>query len=287
MFEWLPEVCRELRGNLVEIYWLLLIPYTVFLICLEFFRISDGSGGGGGRILRRVVISMLLLFSFEECMNLIALLSDGITEKINGLAQLKDLLHKIKENYNQEEINWLRVKEAILYIVSLISYIVAYLGVFVADVLIHFVWSVLYVVSPLMILMYVSDKTAFVTGSLYKGLFSVVTWKILWSVLAVMLLKLATHPEVSDSDNFIVSVLMNLCIGISMLFIPIATKSLLHDGLGSAASAIAAVPAAATYGAVKTYAKKFGTKGVNVVTSPFRGNRNHARHGQRRSKKNE
>src|SRR5262249_42748604 len=152
MFDWLPDVCRELRGNLVQIYWILLVPYVVFLICLEFFKLPEAKVSPG-RIIKRAVVSMLLLYSFDECINVIAMVSDGITEKVNGIAQLKDLLTHLKDNYQSKEVSWLHVREAVLYIISLISYIIAYLGVFVADVLIHFVWSILYVVSPLMILM--------------------------------------------------------------------------------------------------------------------------------------
>jgi hypothetical protein len=199
---------------------------------------------------------MLLLYSFEECMNIIAMISDGVTDKIGGLVQLKDLLKSLGENYAKAETNWLRVREAILYLISFLSYIVAYLGVFVAEVLIHLVWSILYVVSPIMILMYVSEKTSFVTSSLYKGLINVVTWKILWSILGILLLKMATAPESASTDNLIASILLNLCIGLCMLFVPVAAKSLITDGLGSAASAMAAAPTWAAFGAAKLYAAK-------------------------------
>ena len=276
MFDWLPAVCRELRADLVQIYWLLLIPYVVFILCLELLKIPDGNPNPS-RVLKRVLISMLLLFSFDECMNVIAMISDGITEKINGIAQLKDLLNHLADSYKEKDVNWFKFREAIIYFISLLSYIIAYLGVFVADVLIHFVWSILYVVSPLMILMYVSEKTSFVTSNLYKGLINVVTWKVFWSILGVMLLKLATNPQAATGDNFITSVLMNLCIGLSMLFIPMATKSLINDGLGSAASALAAAPTAAAFGAAKLYAQKMGKGGIKEVFSGFKGTRSFAK----------
>ena len=272
MFDFLPDVCRELRGNLIEVYWLLLIPYVVFSLCMEFFKIPE-TGSGAAKIIKRAVVSMLLLYSFEECMNVIAMISDGITDKIGGIVQLKDLLNKIGENYNKSEVSWLRMREAILYIISFLSYIVAYLGVFVAEVLIHLTWSILYVVSPLMILMHVSEKTSFVTANLYKGLINVVTWKVFWSILAILLLKMATAPESADFENFVTSILMNLCIGFCMLFVPMATRSLISDGLSTAASTLAAIPAIAAFGATKLYAKKFAKGGLGEVTSGFKGTR--------------
>ena len=272
MFDWLPEVCRDLRGSLVDLYWLLLVPYVVLMVCLEFFRLPDQPVPG--RILKRAVISMLLLFSFEQCMKMLAMVSDGIVERVNGVSQLKDLLVHLKDNYMSMEISWLHAREALLYIISLFSYIVAYLGVFVADILIHFVWAILYVVSPLMILMYVSERTAFVTGNLYKGLINVLTWKVFWSILGVLLLKTATTPELASSDNFLMAVLMNLCIGLCMLFVPFATKSLLTSGLEGAASALAGVPAAAAAGAIKLYTIKYGKKAIKEPFTGFQGTRN-------------
>lgn len=257
MFEFLPEVCRELRGHLLEVYWILLVPFTVFLIVVEFFKMPEGQLNAGD-IIKRAFISMILLFSFDEVINLIAMVGDGVTDKINGVKSLWDLMEEIGKNYEETSISWLKFREAVIFVLSLFSYIVAYLGVFVANVLIHFVWSVLYVCSPLMILMYVSRSTSFVTANLYKGLINVMTWKILWSILAVMLLKLATAPQVGDWDNFLTAILINLCIGVSMLFIPFATKSLIGDGMSSAASALAAVPTAATGAFVKGMAVKHG-----------------------------
>lgn len=272
MFDYLPEVCRELHGQLLQIYWILIVPFCVLLIIFEFFKMPDGNPNAGD-IIKRAVISMILLFSFNETMNLIAMVGDGITDKINGVKSLWDLMGELGKNYEDNSVSWLKFREAVIFILSLVSYIVAYLGVFVANVLIHFVWAVLYICSPLMILMYVSKTTSFVTSNLYKGLINVMVWKVLWSILAIMLLKLATAPQTGGWDNFLTAILINLCIGVSMLFIPFATKSLIYDGMSSAASALAAVPTAATGAFIKSMAVKGGknlmNQGINGTQSSF------------------
>src|SRR5262249_45722207 len=136
-----------------------------------------------------------------------------------------------------------------------------------ATALTHFVWTILYVCSPLMILMYVSRHTAYVTMSLYKGLIQVVIWKVLWSILGVLLLKLAAQPDVSGMEDYLMAIVMNLCIGIWMLFIPLATKSLISDGMSSVASTLAMAPAIAAGAAVKLGAAKLASKAVGGVKS--------------------
>ena len=239
MFELLPSVCRELHGNIQDIYWILLVPFTVLLIALSFFKMPE-QNPNGGEVLKRAFVSILLLISFEECMGLISTVSDGVTERIQGIQKLKDLLDHLAPTHEEQEIGWLDFKQAIVYVLNLFSYMVAYIGIFVANALIHFVWSVLYICSPLMILAYVSKRTAFVTLNLYKSLISVTVWKVLWSLLGVILLKTALYADLETWDNFLTTITFNLLVGFSMLFIPFATRSLISDGMFGMASQISA-----------------------------------------------
>ena len=264
MFEYLPDVCRELNGSVREIYWILLAPFTILLIILEFFQITEEKSNIEGT-LKRVMISMILLLVFDDCINTIAMVGDGLTEKIQDLGEFKSLLTYLEAHYQQKEMSWLKIREGIVFILCIISYIVAYAGVFIAHVLIQFSWSVLYVCSPLMILMYVSKRTSFVTASLFRGLINVIVWKVLWSLLGVMLLKFATHPHVEDPESTLTTIMVNFCVGMSMLFIPLTTRSLIRDGMVSSASALAMGSAFAVSQAVKGFLMTKGgglTKGA-------------------------
>lgn len=259
MFDWLPEVCREMRGTLVDIYWILLVPYLIFILCLEVVK---GEGvPNGGTVLRRVFLSIILLLSFEECLNVLAFLSDGITEKINGVAKLKEILASLGKQFTETESSWLKFREFVFFAINILSYLIAYLGVFVADVIIHLVWSLLYVVSPLMILMFISEKTSFVTKNLYQGLIHVVVWKVLWSILGILFFNLQVALRTNGDPNFFIAVLLNLCIGFGMLYIPLLTRSLLSDGLTSIAAKFATVPANI---AIETAKSQFAPPAKNV-----------------------
>ena len=113
-----------------------------------------------------------------------------------------------------------------------------------------------------MILSYVAKTTANVTANLYKGLVKVVIWKIMWTVLSVLLLKLAMEYQVTNIEDYLATIILNLCIGLSMLFIPLATRSLINDGLETAASGLALAPATAAMGAAKLYATQAAKQGV-------------------------
>lgn len=263
MFEYLGTAGSELHAEMLKIYWVLIIPFVLLLFGLELLKDESPNARD---IIRRFLISVLMLLTFDWCINSIGSIGDAVTSQIGGMEQLSDVLAKLGPNYSGHD-SWFSLRETTIYIFSLAAYVIAYLGFFVATALTHFVWAILYVCSPLMILMYVSRSTAYVTASLYKGLIQVVIWKILWSILGVLLLKLAVQPQVAGMEDYLMAIVMNLCIGVSMLFIPLATKSLISDGMNSVASTLALAPAFAASGAVKMAASRFTAKAAHGLKS--------------------
>ena len=261
MFDYLTGAGQELHAEILKMYWVLMVPLILLLLVWEVIKGENPDIVG---LFRRVLISILLLYTFDWTLDALATMGDAITDKINGLEKLADVLKHLGPNYSGGG-NWFSLRETTIYIFNLVAYIVAYLGFFVATVLTHFVWTILYVCSPLMILMYVTPQTSFVTSSLYKGLVNVVLWKILWSILGVLLLKLAIQPEVSGLDDYLMSIVVNLCIGICMLFIPLATKSLISDGMGSVANTLAMAPTIAAAGVVKGAASHYTGKAAGHI----------------------
>jgi len=277
MFDFLPEVAKELHGHILEIYWTLLLPVFLITLLAEFFTLPDGRPNVA-KVINRLLISVLLLLSFDYTLNIIASFGDGVAGKVDGIKQLWTTLEEIGTKFSSDsDSGWFQIRSTIVYIMGLLSYFVAYLGVFVANALIHFVWSLLYIFSPLMILAFVNEKSAYVTTSLYKGLINVVLWKIVASVLGVLMLKLLTSNKVGDdwitSFSFIA---INLCVGLSLLFVPMTTKSLLGDGLTTMASGLAAAPALATVGAAKVAAKSGMEKTKNAALFSARPVSNYA-----------
>lgn len=255
MYDWIPDICREIHSEIQTCYWVMLVPFALFMMVLEYFKLPE-QGPDMMKVIKRVFISIVLLITFNEIANIIAVMGEGLADKIGGLSDLKGLMDKMLTQHQNTEISWLKFKESCIFILSLLSYVVAYLGIFIADALIHYVWAILYVVSPLMILMYVSDKTAAITGNLYRSLITVMVWKVLWSILAIFLFRMADGTLVRTSqDDFLTLILMNLFVGLSMLFIPMATKSLLTDGFSGLASGFAAIGAGAVMRTAAPYAK--------------------------------
>ncbi len=269
MIEWLPEVCSQLHGEMVTVYWMMILPLIVFLVILELFKTSS-QRPDAGKILVRTLISILLLISFKETINLIAFIGDGIADRIDGLAKMSQIIELFGSNFSRDAPALYKIRELFIFLLNFISYFLAYFGIFIVEALIHFCWSVLYVCAPLMILCFIPEQTANISKNLYKGLLTVVSWKILWSILGVLLLKLAAQQTTETSENVITTAVINLCIAVSIMLVPLFSKSLLGDGLSSFTSGIAAVPGIAAMGVGKSLLSMPVKKGASWTGNKIR-----------------
>ncbi len=281
MFEQLFIHAKTIHAQMVEVYWIMLPALVAFLLVLEMLK-SQGQSPNAGEIIRRAIISILLLISFGFVINTIAMLSDGIAARIDHSQNLWETIKQLGPNSQGESDGLFDVRGHVVYFFSIGAYLIAYIGFFASVALMNFVWAILYICAPLMILCYVPPSTSGVVGNLYRGLVSVATWKVLWCLLGSLLLKLAITPKDAGIDDIFLSMVMNLLIGVSMLLIPLFTKSLIGDGLQSASAALAAAPGlmatkAATL-ATKTVGKKigasvlgFGDSASKPFTNPITG----------------
>lgn len=280
---WLPQVCSQLYGEMVTIYWMLILPLIVFLIILELFKTADKQPDAG-KIIVRAVTSILLLVSFKETINFIAFIGDGIAERIDGLAKMTQIIEVFDSNLNRDAPSLYKLREVTIFLLNFLSYFLAYFGIFIIEALIQFCWAILYICAPLMILCYIPEQTASISKNLYKGLLTVVSWKILWSILGVLLLKLAVEPTTEDSENLIKVAVINLCIALSIMLVPLFSKSLLGDGLISFTSSVAAVPGIAAMGVGKSLLSMPVKKGASWTGGKIKGRWNSLTGGNRNKK---
>jgi hypothetical protein len=265
MFDNLFVYAKELHGEMVQIYWIMLPAIVALLLVFELLKGADAQPNVND-ILRRTVISILLLLSFATVVNTIAMVSDGITAKIDQSQSLWEAIKHLGPDSQGESGSLFDMRGHVIYFFAIGAYLIAYIGFFASVALMNFVWAVLYVCAPLMILCYVPRATAGIVSNLYRGLISVATWKILWTLLGSLLLKLAVNPKVAGVDDYILSMVMNLLIGLSMLLIPLFTRSLIGDGLQSAASTLAAAPGLMAAKAAILSSKLMGKKIAGGVT---------------------
>ena len=272
MFDWIPAAAREMRAELVELYWVLLVIVTLLVVTFEFFKTGEGQPNPG-QVIKRVALSIIMLWSFDETVNTIGALTDGVADRLGGTDNLKALFEEIKRSHQEKSPGLFQYRQMAMYYLSAICHMVALIGYFVTDVSIHFVYTILYVLSPLMILAYVPQATAHITANLYRGILQVSLWKILWCLMGNLLFRLADISDIGDSDNMIMRPILNIIIAVSMFRIPFFASSLLGDGLlGTAKSVSQNISLPISQGIKRSSLKSAKAVGKEIF-SGFRGTR--------------
>lgn len=238
-FSHLISISKDIHSEMYAAYWVLLPPLVLILVVFELLKPDSPNPT---EVLRRTVISILLLLTFDSVTDMITLVGDGIVGRLDSYNDAWSILKQLGPNHEGANAGFFDLRGHFLYFLAMLAYLIAYLGFFMAEAITHFVWLILHICSPLMILCFVPKATASVTRSLYSGLIKVVVWKILWMILGALLLKMAEHSSYNGLEDYLSSIVVNLCIGLSMLFVPLATKSLLKDGFEGMSGAFSAVP---------------------------------------------
>ena len=185
------DTCRVLRLEMVEIYWLLLTPVTLLAMIFEFFKQQFNFA----EILKRVFLSLFLLWSFEDMCTLIAIFSDGIVERMGGMEKFEQVAGELKNSFKREMPSMAIFRQMFIYFLNFISYLIALFSFYFTGVVTNFIYSVLYVVSPLAFLCIIPGNTMHIAKNLYKGLVNVAVWRILWSILGAILLEFPALPR--------------------------------------------------------------------------------------------
>ncbi len=273
MLNWPSATAETLRSEFIEIYWILLGIITLIAIISEFFKIAENKIDPM-RILSRVTISVILLWSFKDVMNLASQITEAMIDRMGGVANLQVLYDEMKKSYQAKTPSLFKYREMFIYFFSWFCYAVGVFGYFVMGILTDFAYTILYILSPLLILAFVPQQTAYMTKNLYKGIFTVCIWKILWCILGYLLLKFSTMPPGNGQEGFFMSALTNLGIGPSMLMVPVFANSLFGSGLSDMAVSTAGVAVAPlTKGLARIPQKVMGGMGQGAQ-SAWRHGRN-------------
>ena len=150
---------------------------------------------------------------------------------------INDVPGELKAMFKSDAPGMFKFRQMVIFVLSQSSFLLALLSFYLTDILAHFIYAILYVVSPLAFLCLVPKATMHVPKNLFKGIVTVMVWKVLWSILGMIIFAFVTNP-VHDWENFFVTVTINVAIGLSMLAIPLFTRSLINDGLEGMASSV-------------------------------------------------
>lgn len=286
----LGPLMLELHQEFIRIYYLMLPIFFALSVAITWLGSAQGSMELVD-VLKRTVISTLLLAALPEISQAIIFVADGIAERIDHKSGIDEFLHATKEKSMSftftKSMFLLHFGELLISVLTFVSYVIVYIARYLTIAMYHFFWIFYMISAPLLLLFNIFPATSQITKNLFFGMCEVASWKIVWGILGAMLSALSFGDLYSNEQNYLVLIVMNFVIAVSMLKTPSIVKALVSGGIHSmekdianaSFSAMAAVPANVV--AAKAMAVKGISKPINF------GKKLHAGYQQHQAKKRE
>ena len=196
----------------------------------------------------RALVAAILLEAYPSVANYINQVSASLASDIGDFHKIELVLDRMSEKLESLSVNWVSVKDTILISVCYLAFFLLYFTVFVAEGVFIFCWVLAYVFSPLLIALFVLPVTANATTTLFRTLFEVSCWKIVWAALAALLWSSALS-QINQPDydiNFVSVVCFNLVLAGSLILTPWVVHALANSGLTSVTKTVGSISVGST-----------------------------------------
>lgn len=235
---WLATEARTLHEVFSSLFYVLVLTALSLAIILEYFKLPLGGTPQFVTLVGRIFIAAILFVATPEIMNVLASVTDSIVTDLGGFTNYKLVLERMGDKFKDLSWSWVSVKDSVLLIISFLTFFILYLAVYFADAMFMFTWMLLYIMSPILIALYILPSTAGATMKLYRSLVEVCIWKILFCVFSALLWSFAVSdinkPEAGI--DFLTAIIMNLMLAYSVVMTPKITASFLGAGISEVAS---------------------------------------------------
>lgn len=263
---WLAQEARSIHAVFESVFYGLAVVLVLIGVISEYFKLPMGGMAFTPELIGRVLIAALLLHSFPEVTNTLSDITDALANRIGDYNNFNLVTSRMKEKLDTMVWSWAAVKDSIIMLFAFVTFFILYLSVFITNAGVIYVWTILYVFSPILIAFFILPATAGATKALYRTLFEVCMWKIAWATLAALLWSSALSDMNKTDINFLTVISFNLILALSLLATPIVVSALASKGLSSmASSAIGTAAMAATFSPTLVV-KKGVSMGVSAGT---------------------
>ena len=277
-YEKLLPVAHQIYDHTSKLSWEMLLP--LFLVSVALGYSSDLGISGAVLIrLKRLVLVALLLVSFPMIAEFCQVLGVEVAKSIDDMTGIDMMLaaaSKRAEAFSFDLQGLLNLgSDLIMGALVLISFIILVIARFFLLAFQHFYWLLMVALGPFLILGTLFESASGLTKGLFKNMFQVACWPVIWSILSAFLKALPFASAYSVEGGLITVITLNLIIAVALLFSPFIVSQLcegvsLSVGDTLRRGALKAVSLAnPKVGAISaaTQGKAFGQKGLQRMQS--------------------
>jgi hypothetical protein len=252
------------------IFWSAL-PVAFLLSFLGIYTSGQISGEKFGSLFRRLIIAILLLVAFPEISRAFHDLEASLIDAFGGDTDLiKVFAHvgeRSKEIREAGALNWLKVGQIGLSIISVLSFLILAVVRHFLDVLHLMTWNLLHILGPLALLGCLFESWSHVPRGIFTGMLELSLWKPTWVILGRLLLAAGFGETPADPSQWFDTAVLNFSVAALMACTPILVHGFLSGSIASLGGATIQTAISAAGGFLAQAPTRLMTKGATIATS--------------------
>jgi hypothetical protein len=228
-YDKLLPVAKSLYAHTSYLSWQMLLPLFLLSIAIGY---STDLGITGSILVRlkRLFIVALLLVAFPAIAEFVQILGTEIARGIDdmtGIDMVFDAASKKADTWSFDLNGILNMgSDLLLGALALCSFLILMLARYLLLAFQHFYWLLMVVLAPFMILASLFESASGVTKSLFKNMFQIAAWPIIWSILSAFLKTIPFASIYATEGGLLTVVTLNLIIAVALLFSPFIVSQL-------------------------------------------------------------
>lgn len=228
-YEKLLPVARQIYEHTSHLSWKMLLP--LFLLSVAIGYTSDlGLSGAVITRLKRLVIVVLLLLMFPTIAEFCQIIGVEVARSIDdmtGIDMVLDAASKRADAFSFDLGGLLNLgSDLLIGVLVTLSFLILNFARFFLLAFQHFYWFLLVALGPFLILGTLFESSSGITKGLFKSMFQISCWPVVWSILSAFLKCLPFASTYQLQGNLITVVTLNLIIAVALLFSPFIVSQL-------------------------------------------------------------
>lgn len=244
-FAALGSVAFKLHNDMRDIYYMLLPVFFMASVVIVWLQNPTGSPEFIDKV-KRAFVATLLLAGFTEITDAMLFITSGIAERIDNMSGLDAFLQMAGEkahSYPQSSFSLvLAFDDLMMAVLSYCSFAILYCARYIMIAIYHFSWIFLSIMAPILLLFHLFSSQ--VTVNLFRSMFEIASWKVVWSVLSVMIKALPFGTWYAMQGNYLTITVMNFVIALCMVGTPLVVHSLFSGSFTAMAGGLSGATAA-------------------------------------------
>lgn len=228
-YDKLLPVAHQIYEHTSKLSWEMLLP--LFLVSVALGYSSDlGISGAVLVRLKLLFLVAILLVSFPMIAEFCQVLGVEVAKSIDDMSGIDAVLQaasKRAEAYSFDLQGLLNLgSDLIMGGLVLISFVILVVARFFLLAFQHFYWLLMVALGPFLILGSLFETASGLTKGLFKNMFQVACWPVIWSILSAFLKALPFASAYSVEGGLVTVITLNLIIAVALLFSPFIVSQL-------------------------------------------------------------